>query len=109
MACMSLAILILLIFLFISVKLPLTVGTHQWTAAHFSAPLILSILASIFFPSPLFWSAFLMLLMLVMLSPWCEMPLQATPAPIITHITQRPGQVELEAIVIEGNNEASNI
>jgi hypothetical protein len=35
--------------------------------------------------------------------------LQATPAPIITHITQRPDQVELEAIVIEGNNEATNI
>ena len=108
MACLSLAISLLLIFPFISVKLPLTVGTLQLRAGDFSTPLTLSFLASIFFPSPLFWPAFLMLLILIILSSRYEMLLQAIPAPIITRITQRPDQVELEAIVVEGNNEANS-
>ena len=108
LALLSLAIFILVIFLFISVKLPLTVGNLQWRAGQFSVPLALSFLASIFFPSPLFWSAFLILLMLVIVSAWYELTPQATTAPIITHVTrQRPGQVELDEIVIEGNNESS--
>ncbi|KAE8055551.1 hypothetical protein FH972_012384 [Carpinus fangiana] len=105
LTCLSLlAIFILLIFLFTSVRLPLTVGTLQFRAGDFSVPFTLSSLASIFFPSPLFWSAFLMILIVVMLSPaWYEILLpQATPSPIVTHITrQRPDQVELETIVVE--------
>jgi cation transport ATPase len=106
---LSLAIFILLVFLFISVKLPLTVGTLQWRAGQFSVPVTLSFLASIFFPSTLFWSAFLILLMHVIVSAWYEMAPQATTAPIIAHVTrQRPDQVhELEAIVLEGNSESS--
>jgi hypothetical protein len=120
MACLSLAISILL-FLFTSVKLPLTVGALQLRPGHFSAPLTLSLLASIFFPSPLFWFVFPIL---VILSPWYEMlwgvlkrfmiwfcdTLQSNiPALLIICIVQRPQlDHQLEAIQIEGNNETTN-
>ncbi|KAC5715501.1 hypothetical protein FH972_027238 [Carpinus fangiana] len=42
LTCLSLAIFILLIFLFTSVRLPLSVGTLQFRAGDFSAPLTLS-------------------------------------------------------------------
>ncbi|KAE8055568.1 hypothetical protein FH972_012398 [Carpinus fangiana] len=119
MACLSLAIAVLL-FLFTSVKLPLTVGALQLRAGDFSAPLTLSLLASIFFPSPLFWFVFPIL---VILSPWYEMlwgvlkrlmlwfcdTLQSIiPALLITCIAQRPQlDLQLEAIQIEGNNETN--
>jgi hypothetical protein len=110
MACLSLAIATLL-FLFTSVKLPLSVEPLHLSAGHFSAPLTLSLLASIFFPTPLFWFAFSMLLIL---SPWYELVLdalkqcllwvchnlQAIPSFFIICITQRP-PVELEAVEME--------
>ena len=118
MAYLSLAISILL-FLFTSVKLPLTVEPLHLRPGDFSAPLTLSLLASLFLPSPLFWFVFPIL---VILSPWYEMlwgvlkrlmlwfcdTLQSiVPALLITCIAQRPQLDQLEAIQIEGNNETN--
>jgi hypothetical protein len=110
MAFLSLVIPILVIFFFTSVKLPLTLSVEslRLRAGDFSAPLTLSLVASLFFPLSLFWIVFPMLLIV---SPWYEMildwfchTLKAIPALIITCIPQHP-QVEVEAIVIEGNND----
>ncbi|GLT73267.1 hypothetical protein SLA2020_451380 [Shorea laevis] len=102
-----------------SAPLTLTVDPLQLRAGDFSAPLTLSLLASIFFPSPLFWFVFPIL---VISSPWHEIlwdllkrfmlwfcdTLQAIPALFIICITQRQlPQIELEAIQIEGNNETN--
>jgi hypothetical protein len=100
--CVFLAIAIL-VFLFTSVKLPLTITVEppQWRAGDFSSPLTLSFLASLFLPSPLFWFVFPML---VILSPWYGIIvdllkrfilwfshiLQAIPTHIIICVTQRP-------------------
>jgi hypothetical protein len=114
MACLFLAIATLL-FLFISLKLPLTptVEPLRLKAGDFSAPLTLSLLASLFLPSSLFWDVFPML---VILSPWYEIlldllrrfifwfgqTLRAIPDLIVICIsTQRPhGE-------LEGNNETN--
>jgi hypothetical protein len=121
MACDLSLVIAILLFLFTSVKLPLTlsVDSLRLRSGDFSGPLTLSLMASLFFPLSLFWLVFLMLLIV---SPWYEMllnwifhTLQAIPALIITCIPQRPQvereaivpQVELEAIVIEENNEAN--
>jgi len=121
MASLFLAI-VTLIFLFTSVKLPLTLSVEpvRLRAGHFSSPLLtLSLLASLFLPSSLFWYVFPIL---ISLSPWYEIllnllkrfmlwfcdTLQVIPVLIITCITQCP-QVEPdeEAIQIEGNNETN--
>jgi hypothetical protein len=96
-----------------SVKLPFTlsVDSLRLRAGDYSGPLTLSLLASLFFPLSLFWFVFPMLLIV---SPWYEMilgwfchTLQAIPALIITCIPQRPQvEHEVEAVVIEENNEA---
>jgi hypothetical protein len=124
------AILILL-FLFTSVKFLITLSLEpfQFSAGDFSTPLTLPLVASLFFPSHLFRFVFPMLLIL---SPWygilsdllkriifwfCDR-LQAIPAVIIiTCIHQHPQveheaivpqvEVEVEAIVIEENNEGN--
>lgn len=117
MAFMFLAIAILL-FLFVSVTLPLILSVEplRLRAGHFSVPLTLALLASVFLPSSRFCYVFPTL---VILSPWYEMlldlfkcfiswfrdALQAPPALIITCITQRLEVDQVEAIVIEGNNE----
>jgi hypothetical protein len=129
--------ILILLFLFISVKFPLTLSLEpfQFSAGDFSTPLTLPLVASLFFPSHLFWFVFPILLIL---SPWygilsdllkriifwfCD-GLQAIPALIITCIHQHPQveheaivpqveleaivpQVEPEAIVIEENNEGN--
>jgi hypothetical protein len=126
--CLVIAILILL-FLFTSVKFPLTLSLEpfQFSAGDFSTPLTLPLVASLFFPPDLFWFVFPMHLIL---SPWygilsdllkriifwfCDF-LQAIPAFIIITCThQHPQveleatvpQVELEAVVIEENNEGN--
>ncbi|KAE7998702.1 hypothetical protein FH972_003219 [Carpinus fangiana] len=112
-----LVISLLLLILFTSVRLPLTVEQLQLRAGDFSGPLNLSLLASLFFPSSLFWFVFPVLVILSP-SPWYETvsdllkrfifwfcdTLQALPALIIICITQRPQADQLEAIEIEGNN-----
>jgi hypothetical protein len=108
------------LFLFTSVKFSLTLSLEpfQFSAGDFSTPLTLPLVASLFFPPDLFWFVFPMHLIL---SPWygilsdllkriifwfCDF-LQAIPAfIIITCIHQHP-QVELEAVVIEENNEGN--
>jgi hypothetical protein len=132
MAFLFVAIAILL-FLFTSVKLPLTLSVEpiRLRAGHFSSPLTLALLASLFLPSSLFWYIFPIL---VILSPWYEIllnllkrfmlwfchTLQANiPTLTITCIPQHhqdeheaifvpQDEAELEAItVIEESNEAN--
>jgi hypothetical protein len=120
-------VIAILVFLFTSVKLPLTIGVElpQLKAGDFSAPLTLSLFASLFFPSDIFGFVFPLL---IILSPWYGSlsdlmkriifwfsdALQTIPALIITCIRQYyqtpqnehgAPQVELEEIVIEETNE----
>ncbi|KAH7835415.1 hypothetical protein Vadar_025988 [Vaccinium darrowii] len=62
-------ILTLIIFLITSVKLPLSVTAQpiQVRAGDFSSLLVISLLASVFLPQPLFWFGYVILLCL---SPW---------------------------------------
>ncbi|KAH7832944.1 hypothetical protein Vadar_001640 [Vaccinium darrowii] len=62
-------ILTLIVFLFTSVKLPLSVITHpiRVRAGDFSSLLVISLLGSIFLPQPIFWFGYVIT---ICVSPW---------------------------------------
>ncbi|KAL5748359.1 hypothetical protein ACOSQ2_025656 [Xanthoceras sorbifolium] len=94
-----LAVLLLLFFLFTSIKLPLTAEPLRLRAGNFSALLAVAILASIILPPSLYWFAYLLL---IIISPWYRIMwslfkqffswlrqiLQSIPTIFITCVTQ---------------------
>lgn len=126
MASLVFAALILL-FVCTSVKLPLTVEPIQLRVGSFSAPLTVSLLASLILPPSLFWVAFSLLTIVSPWYPtlldllkrfmcWLSRTLHAFPTFIITCVTQRPQEileqapprVEIWADDTEGSNTNRN-
>ncbi|KAH7857856.1 hypothetical protein Vadar_017161 [Vaccinium darrowii] len=99
------SIVTLIIFLFTSVKLPLSVTAQpiQVRAGDFSPLLVISLLGSVFLPQPLFWFGYVII---ISLSPWHGFLseflfwiwgiLRAIPVLIITCIVQNHQQDERE-------------
>ncbi|KAL5817475.1 hypothetical protein ACOSQ3_025853 [Xanthoceras sorbifolium] len=121
MALLVIAVFLFVVFLLTSIKLPLTAHPITVRAGHFSGPLTFSLFASIFFPPPLFYIAYLIV---IITSPWHGMlwnlqkcifkwfyqNLQSIPTLVVSCAQQQddpeavaPPQLEVEVVYVEGN------